>query len=119
MLRPNFEDPLDTATQLVENNITLYSGPYNHIWKQFMETSPITEYNKLAETYVITKSYDEFDQLTEFNVMKKGTHAYMAPGMPKYVHAMGRWYRSKEMLNGAYGYGGYLSNKKWYLNAVG
>ena len=46
---------MDTAQQLVENNITLFFIPGGHLFKQFLEQSSIPEYNKLAETMIITK----------------------------------------------------------------
>ena len=119
MLRPNFEDPLDTAQDLVDNNITLYFTPGGNIWKQFLSLSPITAYNKLSETVYITTGYDEFDYYSKHNVIGNGTHAYMGSFLPRYILAMGTWYRSKQNIVGKYPYGGYLSNKKWYLNKVG
>ena len=117
MMTPNFEDPMDTAKQLVDNNIILYDIPRGQIWKQFLEQSPIPEYNKLAETYYVTKDWDEFDYYSEHKVIGSGTHAHMGSYLD-YELDMGRWYRSKERVSGKYPWTGYLSNKKWYLNDV-
>ena len=43
ILRPNFEEPLDTAKQLVEKNITLYGGPGGHLWKKSLLDSSIED----------------------------------------------------------------------------
>ena len=51
MLRPNFEDPMDTAQDLVENNITLFTWPTGQVWKQWLEQSPNLYYNELGENY--------------------------------------------------------------------
>ena len=55
MLRPNFEVPLDSAQDIVDNNKILYVLPNGETWKQFLEISPVPEYNKLAENMIITK----------------------------------------------------------------
>ena len=60
MLKPNFEDPLDTAQQLVDNNITLYVTPGGHIWKQFLAKSSLPEYNILAKNMHIPSGWREW-----------------------------------------------------------
>ena len=117
-MRPNFEEPLDTAKQLVEKNITLYDVPGTEIWKQFLQDSSIPEYKKLGETFIITDNYDHFDNISKHDVIGAGTHAYMGGGVDDTQLDMGRWYRSKEMVSGMYPVGGYLTNKKWHLNEV-
>ena len=118
ILRPNFEEPLDTAKQLVEKNITLYDGPSYEIWKQFLLESPIPEYNILGETYLIADDWDHFDNITLHDAIGAGTHAQMVGSIYGLSLSMGRWYRSKEKVAGKYPYGGYLTNKKWHLNEV-
>ena len=118
ILRPNFEEPLDTAKQLVEKNISLYGIPGTEIWKQFLLESPIPEYNNLGEKYLLADDWDHYDNITKQDVMVAGTHAYMGGELDSYDLAMGRWYRSKEKVAGNYPYGGYLTKKKWHLNEV-
>ena len=120
ILRPNFEEPLDTAKQLVEKNITLYDIPGAEINKQFLLESSIPEYNILGETFIITDNYDHFDNISKHDVIGAGTHAYMGGFIGLVELAMGRWYRSTEKLSGllGYPYAGYLTNKKWHLNEV-
>ena len=118
MLRPNFEPPMDSAQDLVDNNITLFLLPGATIFKQLLENSPIPAYNKLAETTYITKDWVEYDYYKKYNILGNGTHAELAGFVQNYDLARGKWYRSKETLMGKYPYAGYLSNKKWYLNDV-
>ena len=118
ILRPNFEEPLDTAKQLVKKNITIYAIPGSEIWKQFLLESSIPEYNILGETYLIADDWDHFENITEHYVMGNGTHAWMSGSLYPKILAMGRWYRSKEKLAGDNPYAGYLTNKKWHLNEV-
>ena len=119
ILRPNFEEPLDTAKQLVEKNFTLYGGPGTEFWKSFLMESSIPEYNILGETYLIADDWDHFDNnITEHDVIGAGTHAYMIGYLSGWEMSLGRWYRSKEKVAGKNPYAGYLTNKKWHLNEV-
>ena len=118
ILRPNFEEPLDTAKQLVEKNITLYEEPGTEIWKQFLLESSIPEYRILGETYIVADDYDHFEKISEHDVMGAGTHARMTGYVGPSDLALGKWYRSKEKLAGDNPYAGYLTNKKWHLNEV-
>ena len=119
ILRPNFEEPLDTAKQLVEKNITLYMIPGREIWKRFLLESSIPDYNILGETMIVADDYDHFDNIMEHDVIGAGTHAHgPAAYLEPYHLALGRWYRSKEKLAGKNPFAGYLTNKKWNLNEV-
>ena len=129
LLRPNFEEPLDTAKQLVKKNITLYDAPGAEMWKQFLLESSIPEYNILGETFIIADDWDHLDILMEHDVIGAGTHAYIAGSVAPYYLDMGKkhhpegngiygWYRSKEKVAGDNPYVGYLTNKKWHLNEV-
>ena len=119
ILRPNFEEPLDTAKQLVEQNITLYMPPAYDIWIQFLLQSPVPEYNILGENMIIADDWGHFDNISKYDVLGTGTHAMMIAYLLPYELDMGRWYRSKEIVAGKYNYGPpYLTNKKWYLNEV-
>ena len=118
ILRPNFEEPLDTAKQLVEKNITLYDIPGAEIWKQFLLESSIPEYNILGETMIITDDMDHFNNISKHDVIGAGTHAYMGGAIGPVELAMGNWSRSKEIVSGDNPYAGYLTNKKWHQNEV-
>ena len=117
-MRPNFEDPLDTAKQLVEKNITLYYLPGGEFFRQFLLESSIPEYKILGETLIIPDNVNHFLNITIHDVMGSGTHAYMAGMLSTYVRNLGRWHRSKKKLSGEHPFGGYLTNKNWHLNEV-
>ena len=117
-MTPNFEDHLDTAKQLVEENITLYYVPGGEFFRQFLLESSIPEYNILGETIIIADDWDHFENIALHDVIGNGTHAKMAAALFPNELAMGRWHRSKERVAGKYPYGGFLTNKKWNLNEV-
>ena len=118
ILRPNFEEPLDTAKQLVEKNITLYDLPGTEFRKHFLLNSPILEYNKLGETILFADDYDHLENISKHDIIGAGTHALVAGGLTLSELDLGRWYRSKEKLDGMNPFAGYLTNKKWHLNEV-
>ena len=125
LLRPNFEEPLDTAKQLVEKDITIYFEPTFEVNKQWLLDSPILEYRILGENAIITDDTNHFNNITADDVMGAGTHAQMNYLISWYElelgekhHPEGRgWYRAKEKVAGS-PYTGYLTNKKWYLKEV-
>ena len=93
-------------------------GPGHEMWKQYLLESPMLEYNILGETMLITDDWDHFDNISLHDVIGAGTHAQIAGSLVPNELDMGKWYRSKEKLEGHYPYGGYLTNKKWHLNEV-
>ena len=134
-MKPNFEPFVHTAGDLVERDITLYEVPGGQIWRQMLSQSDIPEYRKIAETAIITKSYDQFDEMTRNEMLSQGTHAKMVASMDpielawgtEYDHEMGRYkynsgrgYYRGEMLVGEMGYpvAGYLTHKNWHFNQV-
>ena len=125
-MRPNFEEPLDSAAQLVEKKITLYFGPGEDQNKQWLLDSPMLEYRILGENAIIADDWDHFYNITAHDVLGAGTHAWMTFFVHWYplqlgekYHPEGRgWHRSKEIVSGSSPYAGYLTNKKWHLNEV-
>ena len=54
MLRPNFEEPLDTVEQLVSKNISIYYYPgLGQSFKDFLLKSERPEYRKLGENLML------------------------------------------------------------------
>ena len=126
ILRPNFEEFMDTAKQLEEKKITPYFMPGFGTTRQWLLDSPILEYRILGENAIITDNEDHFDNITKHDALGAGTHAQMTYYVnseelylgEKY-HPEGRgWYRSKEKVSDRNPYGGYYTNKKWHLNEV-
>ena len=123
-MKPNFESPVRNAKDLVERNITLYDGPNGHMWKQLLSQSDILEYRKIAETMIITKSWDHYYDLTKHGLLRNGTHAFMRAEIQNRHRVWGRefnygrgFYRG-EREDSINPYSGYFSNRTWALNEV-
>ena len=97
ILRPNFEDPLDTANQLVKKDITHYDGPGYEFWKQFLLDSTIVEYNKLGENFVIADDWNHWQNMSEHDVIGAGTHAQITSSPTMWELEVGE---NKEMNSG-------------------
>ena len=135
MLKPNFESPVHTAKDILERGITLYMRPGAQIWRQLLSQSDNPEYMKIAESMIITKSWEQYNIMTRNEMLSRGTHAmivsYLDPYMldwateydqdqGRHVYNSGRGYYRGEMLvlTGVIPETGYLTHKKWHLNEV-
>ena len=122
MLKQRFEDPIDSAEQMIENNITLVLEPKSeNYWKPFFANSPITEYRTLSKKLIFShkrktqKDENFYPNLVQYDVIGNGTHALMLAGLNDWQKPLDRWWRGK-LVMGNYPYSGYLSDKKWHLN---
>ena len=133
-MRPNFESPVHTARDLVERDITVYLNPASQIWRQMLNQSDIPEYKKIAESMIITESWEQFHEITRNQLLSQGTHAQMMSFMEpfelawgtefdhdqgKYKYNSGRGFYRGEMVIMSIPQGGYLTHKMWHLNEVG
>ena len=118
MLRPNFEEPLDSAQQLVENNINIAVNRGGHIFKHILSQSSLHDYNKLAKTMYVPTTWEEETDVITYKILGNGTHAFLGSYMIEYYLKMAKWHRSQEKLKGIHPFAGYISNKKWHLNEV-
>ena len=117
-MRPNFGEPFDTIQQLSEKDMTIIDIPWSTFFRDFLAQSPIPAHQKLSETIISPKDWDEFDDFTKNYVMGKGTMAQVTSYLWEEELALGKWWRSKERVSGFNPNAGYLSNKKWHLNEV-
>ena len=115
IFKPNFEDPIDSAKQLIENNITLFEVPGGEYLVQFLANSPIPEYQTLSKRLIIANNWDEYFDLSEYGIIGNGTHAKASFVLDQGEKALGRWWKGN-LVQGDYPYTGYLSDKKWHLN---
>ena len=122
MMRPRFEDPIDTAKDMMENNITLFTHQYYYPTdKQHLLSLDIPEYTFIAENMVSVKDWNEYYYYVEHYLHGSGTHASKGSG-PVYrelqIAPMEKWWKSSEFVPGNTPYGSYLSGRNWIMNEV-
>ena len=115
IFKPKFEDPISSAKDMIDNNITVYMGPGYDFWVRFLADSPIPEYQTLSKRTIFPNDWDEYDQWTVEFVIEKGTHTFLGSYLTAWEKTLGRYWKG-EKLEGDYPYGGYLSDKNWHLN---
>ena len=134
-MRPNFETPVDTINDVVEQNLTLLVKPS----VEFTARRILTMLE--AEKIHVSKDDDEYFLDAKYKILGNGTHVIidgaLSPLKIMYLDArfgeipacgckavkietgFGTWYRSKERLDGFYPFAGPITTKNWYGNEVG
>ena len=122
MMRPRFEDPIDTAKDMMDNNITLFEHQYYYpSRKEFLLNLEIPEYKFIAENMVSVKDDDEYLYYVEHFIHGSGTHAIMNRNLDYndlQIAPMEKWWKSSESLPGRNTYSSYLSRRNWIMNEV-
>ena len=113
ILRANFDDPVDSAQDIVDRNLIVVMAPWMDMWKQWFATHANPHYRKISETTIVPESVDQYFDLVEHGIMDDRTHVNMGPYLTPLEKSLGLWWRSKERVEGYQGYGGYLTKKKW------
>ena len=118
LLRPSYEEPVETSADLIKRNIIPFTIPGGNIWRQFFAASPDQNYQLISQRLLITKDWDEYADMVG-KVTSTGMYADMGP-WPWIVpeEDFKEWYRSTETFSGVLPFGLHLSNKKWPLKKV-
>lgn len=106
LLRPNFDKPVDTVEELVEQGIMVYDMPGAEMWKQLFADSPKEAYRKMAETYYVTKTDEEYHEY-HLKMTEEGGLCLLGAYFEKWLwdygrthHPQGRgFWKSKETLS--------------------
>ena len=117
LMMPSYEEPVETAKDLIKRDITPILLPGGEIYKQLFAASQDPNYQEISRRLVIPKDYDEYDDLVS-KVISTGMYAQMGTVPWAYEEEYKDWYRSTETITGDYPYGVHLSNKKWPLKKV-
>ena len=128
MFRPRFEDPIDSAKDALEKNITVFELQYYYEgYKADMLSINSSEWTAIANNMVSVKNWEEFDYYTKHYIhgnrteTSGGTHAFMGPYLFSQHLAIApadKWWRSFDKQPGQNPYAGYLTDKKWIHNEV-
>ena len=90
ILRANFDDPVDTAQDIITLNMTLFYDPGGEMWKQWLAEHNNTDYNKVAETMIIAKNWEEWDKLVEQGILDNRTHVYFSSYVGPWEMSLGQ-----------------------------
>ena len=122
LLTPSYEEPVETAADLIKREITPILWPGADIWRQFFAASPDPIYQEISRRFVIAKDWDEYEDMVG-KVISTGMYADLG-SVPWILNwnnpeeELKNWYRSSDTIGGDYSYLGHLANKKWPLKKV-
>ena len=118
-MRPSYEEPVETAADLIKRDITLIMRPGSEIFIQLFAASSDPSYQEISRRLVIAKDWDEYEDMVR-KVTSTGMFADIGtvPAWPTTIEEFKDWYRSSETIAGDNPYGGHLANKKWPLKKV-
>ena len=119
-MTPSYEEPVETAKDLIKRDLIPFYGPGGDIYKQTFAASPDPIYQEISRRLVIPNNFDEYEDLIR-KVTSTGIYAQMRPFPdPWYVEEeeLKDWYRGTETIAGDYPYQVHLLNKKWPLKKV-
>ena len=119
LLRPSYEEPVETAADLINRDITPFYLPGGEIIRQFFAASSDPNYQEISKRLVIAKDVKEFYDFVR-KVNSTGLFAQIGVGPTKInsTKEFKYWYRSSDTIGGTNNYGVHLANKKWPLKKV-
>ena len=119
LLTPSYEEPVETAADLIKRDITPFLQPGSENWKQFFAASPDPNYHEISRRLVIAKDWDEYEDMVR-KVISTGIFADIGsvPWLFNSTEEYKDWYMSSETIAGDYPYQVHLTNKKWPLKKV-
>ena len=120
LLTPSYEDPVETANDLIERDIIPFYNPGGEIWRQFFAASSDPNYQEISRRLNLPKDWDEFEDMVG-KVTSTGMYASIGTVPPFWIvpeEDFKDWYRSTETIAGDFPFSVHLSNKKWPLKKV-
>ena len=117
LLRPSYEEPVETAADLIKRNITPILYPGGETYIQLFSASPDPVYQEISRRFVVAKDWDEYDDMLR-KVISTGLFASLGSEPWVEEEEFKHWYRSSEAIAGFNPYVGHLANKKWPLKKV-
>ena len=63
LLRPRYEEPVETAADLIKRDITPFVWPTGQIYKQIFAASSDPVDQEISRRLVIAKDWDEYDEM--------------------------------------------------------
>ena len=63
LLKPSYEEPVETAADLIKRDITPFIMPGGEMYKQFFAASSDPIYQEISRRLVIAKDWDEYEDM--------------------------------------------------------
>ena len=120
LLRPSYEEPVETTADVVNRDIIPFLWPGADIFIQFFAASSDPNYQEVSRRFVVAKDWDEYYELVS-KMISTGLYAEIGTAPDPVVVSEEEykdWYRSSETIAGKYLYPGHLLNKKWPFKKV-
>ena len=119
LLTPSYEEPVETAADLIKKDINPFMTPGSEMYKQFFSASSDPIYQEISRRLVIAKNWDEYEEMVR-QVISTGLSADIGtePWWFNSTDEFKDWYRSSETIAENYPYSIHLTNKKWPLMKV-
>ena len=119
LLKPSFEEPVETAEDIINRDIIPFVAEGGEIYKQYFADSSDPNYQEISRRLVVAKDWDEYEdrvrETTSTGLYADiGTLPYWFDSHEEYKY----WYRSSETIPGDYPFQVHLTNKKWPLKKV-
>ena len=80
LLKPLYEEPIDTAQEILDRGKILETYEGGYYWVEFLEQSPNPVYQQLAERAVVPVEYEDLFEILEEDLQGAGTHVYISKG---------------------------------------
>ena len=117
LLKPSYEEPVETAADLIKRDLIPFYDPGGVIVSQFFAESTDPIYQEIAKRLYIAKDWDDYDDKA-VKVVSTGLFAQIGTMPWDYEENYKYWYQSTDTIPGLGRYVGHLSNKKWPLIKV-
>ena len=127
-----FEDPLNTVKDVVDQNITIFEYDFHYeASKSFYRQQSILEWDHVANNMVAVRgcgvdycanTNDTYQYMIKHHVFGNRTHAFIKGYL--YRTDLGvmpekkNWWRSEKVLTDDSPYTGLITSRKWILNEV-
>ena len=112
LLKPSFEKPVDTAADILQNNLIPVLQPNQRIYLQIFANYPDPIYQELSRRFIVAKTKYK---VYAYQARRNHVYTVMFP-RPSSIYDKGHY--SSEVVKGRYHFPGSIANKKWPLKKV-
>ena len=123
MFKPVYEDPIDTAQDIVDRGLIPVVFPGQQSWVDHLARSDNPLYTKLAKIAVVPPGWGlgtgNWGDYLIYGVQGNGTHVLLGnyvDSLMKIMKSYGQYHFSEEVIEGTNPYSGWITNNIFYLS---